>query len=86
MTAIAHDDIEAEGDPARPGGVAPTAQRHLRRNLALIVGEALCFATGYALFDSSTVLASPRSDEDSRVGESMARSGAGFSGVRSAGR
>jgi MFS family permease len=44
--------------PTPHGDVSPTARRHLRRNLALTVGEIICFAFGMALFDSSTVLAS----------------------------
>lgn len=58
MTATVQEHPGPRDAPRHPGEISPTARRHLRRNLALTVGEIICFATGIAFFDSSTVLAS----------------------------
>lgn len=58
MAATVQEQPGVIETPPRPGDVSPTARRHLRRNLIFTVGEIVCFATGFAFFDSSTVLAS----------------------------
>lgn len=55
--------VQTPGEAPAAGAVRATmppgdAQRHLRRNLALTIGEIVCFSIGIAFFDASTVLAS----------------------------
>jgi MFS family permease len=58
VAATVQEQSGAIDQPLRHAEVSPTARRYLRRNLALTVGEIICFALGMAFFDSSTVLAS----------------------------
>lgn len=55
--------VQAPGEtPAmgttRAAGPPGEAERHLRRNLGLTIGEIVCFSMGMAFFDAGTVLAS----------------------------
>jgi MFS family permease len=50
-------EVPAAGAVRAPG-LPGDAQRHLRRNLGLTIGEIVCFSIGIACFDSGTVLAS----------------------------
>jgi hypothetical protein len=58
VAATVQEQPRAIESPPRPGEVSPTARRRLRRNLIFTIGEIICFSTGFAFFDSSTVLAS----------------------------
>ena len=56
-TTVATEQREqTAGDVLSPLAPEDQGRRHFRRNVALTLGEAVCFGLGMAFFDSGTVI------------------------------